>query len=84
MRLVRIPRVFFDDHRDRGLDTPKAHTHSERHVWIDPTDAATAELVADAEHYTSGLGPDCPHTFGLKSSARATLAAIAKAEGGAS
>ena len=56
--LFKIPRRFYDDHRWRDLDTPRAWKETKRHVWIDPSDPALLELVSDAEHYAHPYGPD--------------------------
>ncbi len=72
---MRIPRYFYDDHRDRGLDTPVALRVTKRHVWVDPADPAIPELISDARYYSDYNGMD-PCFFGLVSSARATVRAL--------
>ncbi|PZX14241.1 hypothetical protein LX81_03040 [Palleronia aestuarii] len=76
--LIRIPRVFLDDHAERDLPTPAIQRVERYHYRIRADDPALPELVSDAAHYAGG-GIDTrafPHLFGLVASARATLAAI--------
>ena len=76
--LIRIPRVFLDDHAERDLPTPAIPKSTRPYYWIRADDPALPELVNDAEYYAEG-GIDTrafPHLFGLVASARATLAAI--------
>jgi len=50
--LIRLPRAFYDDHRDRGgLPTPEAVRESPRFVWVRRDDPDLPELVSDAEYY---------------------------------
>ena len=72
---IRIPRLFYEDHEDRDLDTPVAIKTTKRHVWIDPADPALGELLSDARYYSDPYGFD-PECFGLCMSARATAKAI--------
>ena len=79
--LIRIPRVFLDDHAERDLPTPVIQQVERYHYRIRADDPALDELVSDARHYAEG-GLDThafPHLFGLVASARATLHAIRKA-----
>ena len=72
---IRIPRLFYDDHEDRGLDTPPAIRWTRRHVWIDLHDEHLHELMSDADYYRDASQfDDCA---GLCRSAQATLTAIA-------
>lgn len=73
-RVVRIPARFYDDHRSRELDTPVAHRSTRTHVWIDANDPSVPELLDDARYYANPYGPGIP---GLRSSALATIAALA-------
>jgi hypothetical protein len=74
--LVRIPRHFYDDHRERDLDTPIAVKITKRHVWIDIFDEHVPELMSDADYYADESGFDI-YTRGICRSAKATLKAIA-------
>ncbi len=56
--IIRIPRSFYDDHADRGLDTPEPVKASARFVWIRGNDPALPELINDAEFYADPSGPD--------------------------
>ncbi len=70
---IRIPMTFFDDHRERDLDTPIIERMTAKHYWIDPADPSLPELVNDAEHYATdvdGCGA------GLVLAARALLVAL--------
>jgi hypothetical protein len=73
MRLVRIPRRFFDDHDTRGLSAPVVHHATSHHYWIDARDGAIADLISDAQFYADPAAQD--HDFG----ARALLRALDKA-----
>lgn len=57
---VRIPRVFYIDHRDRDLPTPVAIGETSRHVIIDRADPALPELIDDARHYADKHATDAP------------------------
>jgi len=75
MTTVRIPKRFFDDHAERGLDTPTIIGETKNHYFIRNDDPFIDELREDAEFYADDHGPDyLPR--GLKASARATLAAL--------
>ncbi|WP_299654299.1 hypothetical protein [uncultured Jannaschia sp.] len=80
--LIRIPRVFLDDHEARDLPTPVIRKTERYHDRIGADDPALPELVSDARHDAEG-GIDTrafPHLFGLVASARATLHAIRKSQ----
>ena len=78
--LIRIPRVFLDDHAERDLPTPVIQKTHRYHYDIRADDPALDELVSDAAHYAEGgiSTRDFPELFGLVASARATLTAIRK------
>jgi len=64
MTIIRIPRKFYDDHRERDLETPPAVKENSRSVWIDTTHPDFAELVSDAKYYaedTAGWNQDSLH-----------------------
>jgi hypothetical protein len=70
---VRVPRVFMDDHADRGLDTPEIKKVAARHYWIAGDDSSIPELLDDAVYYATDVDA-CER--GLVASARATIAAL--------
>ena len=74
MRIIRIPRFFYDDHEERDLPTPPAIKETKRHVWIDLEHEDVHELLSDADFYGNSGGWDCG--TGLGNSARATIKAI--------
>jgi hypothetical protein len=78
MNLIRLPRVFFDDHWERELPTPTVVKHTKTNYWIASDDPNLAELLSDAEFYCHPYGPDDPELGWLKTSARATVKAIRK------
>jgi hypothetical protein len=71
---VRIPRVFYIDHRERDLPTPAAIGETSRYVVIDRADPALPELIDDARHYADKHATDAPGW--LKNAARALLKAL--------
>lgn len=48
---TRIPRTFFDDHKDRDLPTPAVVHQTKRHVWVRADDPHMPELLSDARYY---------------------------------
>ena len=73
---VKIPKGFFYDHADRGLDTPVIQHETKRNYWIRQDDPALPELINDAEFYADPCGPDeCPH---IVIAAKALLRALGK------
>jgi len=72
--LIRVPRYFYEDHEDRGLDTPVVIRKTLRHIFIDSEDQYLSELLSDAIYYSDPFGFDGYR--GLCSSARATVNAI--------
>lgn len=79
MNLIKLPTRFFDDHRERDLETPKVVKSTKRHYFIADDDPAIPELLDDAEYYAADIcTADFPELFGLVSSARATVKALKK------
>ncbi|WP_299821260.1 hypothetical protein [uncultured Jannaschia sp.] len=76
--LIRIPRVFLDDHEAHDLPTPAIRKTERYHDRIRADDPALPELIPDARHDAEGgiSTRDVPHLFGVVASARATLPAI--------
>ena len=79
-KTVKVPKVFYIDHRERDLDAGTVIHETARHFTVEADLADLAEMLSDAEHYawlgTAELGQE---SFGLVSSARATAKAIRKA-----
>lgn len=78
MKLIKIPQMFFDDHRDRFLPTPKIIKESKTNYWIyaDKNDPGYIDLIEDVEMYADIDGPD--DCSWLKVPAKALLRAINK------
>lgn len=75
--LVRIPKMFLDDHGDRELPTPEVVRQTKAHYWIERDDPAVGELISDAKYYADKWGPDGAPW--LKPAARALLKALGEA-----
>jgi len=76
--LIKIPKRFFDDHRERDLDTPRVMKDTRSNYWISKNDPAISELISDAEYYVEmgELGAFDKWMFGLVRSAKATLKSL--------
>lgn len=76
--LIKIPKRFFDDHRERDLDTPRVMKATTSNYWISKNDPAISELISDAEYYVEmgELGAFDKWMFGLVRSAKATLKSL--------
>ena len=76
--LIKIPRTFYDDHRDRDLESPKILKETKTHYWIKADDPDIAELKSDAHYYYTlwREGAFDKYLFGLCMSAGATLKAL--------
>lgn len=76
--LIKIPKRFFDDHRERDLDTPRVMKATKSNYWISKNDPAISELISDAEYYVEigELGAFDKWMFGLVRSAKATLKSL--------
>jgi|TARA_R100000455_G_C6214976_1_gene81294 hypothetical protein len=81
MELIRIPKRFYDDHKDRMFDAPEVVKETKAHYFIDATSEHLDELLSDASFYAD---PRCfdfefgTHLASLILSARATEKAIEK------
>lgn len=80
--IIRLPRLFFDDHEARDLPTPERVSQNSQSVWIRPGDPNLPELISDADHYASegragGFDPDIRRT--ICRGAERLLAAIERA-----
>jgi len=71
---IKLPKVFFTDHKKRGCPSPKIIDETEKHFIVSASDAGLYDLLSDAKHYRGSSEYD----FGLVSSARATAKAIYK------
>jgi hypothetical protein len=78
IKLVRIPKVFYDDHTDgRELPAPPVLSETKRHYIIDADTEEAAELLDDARHYSGVVDWAGDRDYlGLQSSARATVIAL--------
>lgn len=76
--LVRVPRLFYEDHLWRDLPTPPAIKERVHHVWIEPDHPDLPELLNDAEYYAHPYGPDIEDSFSrnLANSAQKTVDSI--------
>jgi hypothetical protein len=75
---VRIPKIFYNDHRDRDLPSPVVVNESKSHYWIDASDPDISELLSDATYYSTSVGwsEQWDSIRGLVYSARATVKAL--------
>jgi hypothetical protein len=78
--LIRLPIKFFQDHDERGLESPEIVKSTQRHWFVRANDPNLHHLLSDAEFYADRWGPDGDGLEGLKASARATIKAIKAAE----
>jgi hypothetical protein len=76
--MIRVPLRFYQDHAERGLDTPVNHSRSRTYATIATDDPALPELLSDAQFYASAMG-DCEWSScppGIVRSAIATVRSI--------
>lgn len=58
MNLIRLPRLFLDDHDERMCDNVEGIPlvvrvkETARFVWVEANDPGLADLINDAEHYS--------------------------------
>jgi len=55
-RIIRLPRMFYDDHQERDLPTPEAIRANAKSVWVSLDDPNLDELLDDAEYYAIPYG----------------------------
>lgn len=81
-KLVKLPKRFFEDHKERDLDTPNVAKETKANVWVHANDPYLADLRSDAQYYSdmADMGALDKYHFGLARSAKATLKAIGSAE----
>ena len=74
--MIKITKVFYDDHCDRDLEAPPVLHKTKAHYYINPSHPDTAELLSDARFYVSELEeggwPDA-YVRGIARSARALI-----------
>lgn len=77
---VKIPKTFYDDHRDRDLPAPPVLRKLARHYVVDAAHPDARELLNDATHYSDVCewagAPGASPYIGLQASARATVRAL--------
>jgi|TARA_B100000902_G_C27089623_1_gene803153 hypothetical protein len=76
--LIKLPKRFFQDHKERDLDTPTIVKENNRNVWVNANDPHLAELKSDADYYSLmwDMGSFDKWVFGIARSAKATVKAI--------
>ena len=74
MTLVKLPKHFFDDHRERDCETPVVVKETARHYHVELSDPALIDLYQDAEMYSLHGGQYTPS--GVARSAEATFNAL--------
>lgn len=81
--LIKLPKRFFEDHKERDLDTPTVVKENSRNVWVDASDPHLAELKEDAQYYSDlwDMGSFDRWLFGICTSAKATVKALEKSTG---
>ena len=76
---IKIPRRFFDNHRDRETPAPlpKIIQKTKNHYFISGDDPGIYDLLSDAEYYAKLSTRDSDASlFGVIRSAAATLKAL--------
>lgn len=77
MDLIKIPKRFYIDHNERGLESPPIVKETKTHYWINASSEFVGDLLDDADFYS--IVTDWPREcFGLCKSAAATADAIRK------
>ena len=56
--MIRVNRLFYDDHIERELPAPPVLRENRTHYWIDPRHHDAAELLSDADYYDEVEGFD--------------------------
>ena len=83
MDLIKIPKRFYIDHKECGLECPPIVKETKSHYWIDASSEHLAELLSNASFYADprcfdAKGSSEPGMQQLINSARATEEAIEK------
>ena len=77
MDLIKIPKRFYIDHKECGLECPPIVKETKSHYWIDASSEFVGGLLDRADFYSTMT--DWPRfCFGLCKSAAATADAIRK------
>lgn len=81
--LIKLPKRFFQDHKERDLDTPTVVKENSQNVWVNANDPHLTELKSDADYYSLmwDMGSFDKWVFGIARSAKATVKAIEKSTG---
>lgn len=76
--LIKIPQRFYDDHKERDLESPAIIKETKTHYWIKADDPDIPELISDADYYYTmwEMGAWENYLFGICMSAKATLKAL--------
>jgi hypothetical protein len=74
--MIKIPKLFYDDHLARELPSPKILKVTKTNYFIDTTDEHIYELFDDADYYCNEI--EINDMRGLITSARATKRALQK------
>lgn len=69
----KLPKAFYDDHRDRGLPSGRVVKELSRFYVVRLGPDEYKELLSDARHYASGHSWGMEVSIGLIASARATV-----------
>ena len=72
--MIKIPKLFYDDHLARDLPSPKILKETKTNYFIAKTDEHIYELFDDAEYYYNEM--EINEMRGLITSARATIKAL--------
>lgn len=74
--MIKIPKLFYDDHFARDLPSPKIYKITKTNYYIDKADEHISELFDDADYYCDVM--QINEMRGLISSAKATKKALQK------
>ena len=83
MDLIKITKMFYEDHMDRDLSAPPVIKETTRHIFIDGSSEHLGELLSDASYYADPESFNAEfgsHLAALIRSARATKQAIIRAK----
>lgn len=79
--ILRLPRIFYEDHRDRDLPSGSPKRWLRNQVDVELTREEFDELLSDAHHYASDQGWDFDGMRSLCASATRTVKALEPYEG---
>jgi hypothetical protein len=72
--MIKIPKLFYDDHLARDLPSPKILKETKTNYFISETDEHIYELFDDADYHYHEM--EINEMRGLINSARATMKAL--------